>query len=176
MSDESVLLIEVPEAEPLVADWRARYDPVAAHGVPAHITVLFPFIPPELIDEATLEALAATFAEVEPFDFHLAALDQFPGVYYLAPEPAEAFKNLTRAVVARFPEYRPYGGAFGSDSTPHLTVAQIAAPAEFDAMGAELQAACAQALPIRSRAETVLLMHNVTGPWTVNRSFRLGRV
>ena len=39
----SGLIIEVPEAETAVAAWRERLDPQAVLGVPAHITVLFPF-------------------------------------------------------------------------------------------------------------------------------------
>ncbi len=175
MSAESVLLIEVPEAEPLVGAYRARFDPVAAHGVPAHITVLFPFLAPDEIGRAELEGLEALFADADPFDFALESVAEFPGVWYLAPEPAESFRALTRSVVARYPDCPPYGGVHGSVITPHLTVAQSANPVEFATIGAELKAACTAMLPIRSRAQTVLLMHNVAGEWTVRRSFRLGR-
>ena len=175
MSSESVLLIEVPEAEPLVGAYRTRYDPVAAHGVPAHVTVLFPFLAPDEIGRAEIDDLEALFADADPFDFMLAAVAEFPGVWYLAPEPAESFRALTRLVVARYPEFPPYGGVHGSAITPHLTVAQSANPAEFAMIGTEFKAACAATLPIRSRAQTVLLMHNVSGEWTVRRSFRLGR-
>ena len=44
---ESALVILVPEAEPLVRPFRHRFDPSAALGVPAHITLLYPFIAPE---------------------------------------------------------------------------------------------------------------------------------
>jgi 2'-5' RNA ligase len=175
MNAESVLLIEVPEAEPFIGDLRMRYDPVASQGVPAHITVLFPFKAPHLINKEDLEALTQVFADVAPFDFQLVRADKFPGVWYLAPEPATAFKALTRAVVARFPEYPPYGGAHGEDSTPHLTIGHSADPAILAAIGAELAPSCEGALPIRSRAAIVLLMDNADGPWVVRRSFALGR-
>jgi len=189
MNAESVLLIEVPEAEPFIGDLRMRYDPVASQGVPAHITVLFPFKTPHLINKEDLDALTQVFADVAPFDFQLVRADfqlvradTFPGVWYLAPEPATAFKALTRAVVARFPEYPPYGGAHGEDSTPHLTVGHSADPAILAAIGAELAPSCeaalpirSRALPIRSRATIVLLMDNADGPWVVRRSFALGR-
>jgi hypothetical protein len=42
--NESALV--VPEAEPLVKPFRDRYDPSAAAGVPAHITLLYPFKQP----------------------------------------------------------------------------------------------------------------------------------
>ncbi len=173
-ASESVLLIAVPEAEPLVAELRDRYDPVAARGVPAHVTVLFPFKAPEAVTDADLETLDQTFAAFAAFDFELAAVRSFPRVWFLAPEPAGAFKALTRAVQTRFPDYPPYRGAFGDDSVPHLTVAQIADPVEFEAVGSQLKAAAAQVLPRQIRAEEVWLMDNTTGRWTIRRRFTLG--
>ena len=43
---ETALIVEVSEAEEAVHEWRARHDSVAARGVPAHVTVLFPFVAP----------------------------------------------------------------------------------------------------------------------------------
>ena len=40
---ETALIFPIPEAEPYVRDLRDRYDPAAADGVPAHITVLPPY-------------------------------------------------------------------------------------------------------------------------------------
>ena len=62
----SGLIIEVPEAEPAVRWHRERLDANAPLGIPAHITVLFPFMPPEMIDAAArtrLEGLFATSAD-----------------------------------------------------------------------------------------------------------------
>ncbi len=36
--EASALVVEVPLADPVVGAWRARYDPVASHGMPAHVT------------------------------------------------------------------------------------------------------------------------------------------
>lgn len=52
----SGLMIEVPEAEPAVRHHREHFDASTPLGVPAHITVLFPFMPPETIDTAALTA------------------------------------------------------------------------------------------------------------------------
>jgi hypothetical protein len=38
----TALIILVPEAEAFVKEFRDKYDPSAAEGMPAHITVLFP--------------------------------------------------------------------------------------------------------------------------------------
>ena len=42
---ESAVLVPVPEAERAVSRHRARLDGAAARGVPAHVTVLYPFVP-----------------------------------------------------------------------------------------------------------------------------------
>jgi hypothetical protein len=46
---QSAVLVPVPEAERAVSRHRARLDAAAALGVPAHVTVLFPFVPPSEI-------------------------------------------------------------------------------------------------------------------------------
>ncbi|NUP83938.1 MAG: 2'-5' RNA ligase family protein, partial [Nonomuraea sp.] len=119
MITTTALIAVVPEAEPVVGVWRERYDPSAAEGVPAHVTVLYPFLPFELVDTS---ALAELFAAWASFDVEFRGFGHFPGVLYLAPEPAEPFRELTTAVAERWPEAPPYGGAF-PDVVPHLTVA-----------------------------------------------------
>lgn len=63
----SGLIIEVPAAEAAVGDWRRRLDPQALLGAPPHVTVLFPFMPRDEIDAATLEKLRRLLTEVPPF-------------------------------------------------------------------------------------------------------------
>src|SRR6266404_9374121 len=58
---ESSLVVLVPEAEGLVRSFRDLYDPVAAAGMPAHVTILYPFKPPDQIDKADLENLRSYF-------------------------------------------------------------------------------------------------------------------
>ncbi len=58
----TALALQVPEAEELVQEHRMRYEPSAALGVPAHITLLSPFVEPEAIDEEELRAFFAEFA------------------------------------------------------------------------------------------------------------------
>ena len=58
---QSALGVTVPEAEPWVKNLRERYDPTAAVGVPAHITVLFPFISPDLITDSDLARATEAF-------------------------------------------------------------------------------------------------------------------
>jgi hypothetical protein len=61
---ESAVLVPVPEAERVVSPHRSRLDRAAALGVPAHVTVLYPFMPPAAITPSVVEALAAAVASV----------------------------------------------------------------------------------------------------------------
>lgn len=120
----SAFIAPVPEAEPLVAPWRDRLDPSARLGVPAHVTLLFPFHSPELVSEQVREDVLRLVAATPAFDFRLQATGRFPGVLYLAPEPADPFVGLTRALVQRFPDCRPYAGRH-PHIVPHLTVGRV---------------------------------------------------
>jgi hypothetical protein len=68
---QSALIVEVPEAEPAVARHRIRLDGSAPLGVPAHVTVLFPLMPPAMIDPLVLAELERLFAGVSRFRFRL---------------------------------------------------------------------------------------------------------
>ena len=127
---ETAVIVDVPAAEDVVGVHRARWDSSAGWGVPAHVTVLHPFVPPEQVDEAVILALASAVARVPRFTATWRASGWFgEEVLWLAPEPEDAFRALTTAVSQAFPDYPPYGGAF-ADVVPHLTVGDGGTPEE----------------------------------------------
>ena len=54
---ESAIVALISEAENLVEPFRRRYDPSAAAGVPAHVTILYPFKPPHALTDDVIESL-----------------------------------------------------------------------------------------------------------------------
>lgn len=168
---ESALIVPVPEAEALVGAWRERYDDSARTGVPAHLTLLYPFLPPEDVSPADLERLAALFAATPATRYALARVRRFArGVLYLAPEPDEFLRELTERIWKLYPHRPPYGGAF-PDVIPHLTVAQAADGTVLDAVEAEV----AQGLPVPAHATEVwLMLQNDDGRWRAGHRFPLG--
>jgi len=157
VTNESALLVTVPAAEPTVARHRSRLDTSAAVGVPAHITVLYPFLPPDLIDADTHATLARLFASVPGFRFTLDQTRWFPDpVLWLGPSDPAPFSALTGLVVAAFPSCPPYGGLV-AEVIPHLTIGDHAARADLEAAEAEVR----PHLPIEAEAASVTLM---TGP------------
>jgi 2'-5' RNA ligase len=168
---QSALGIPVPEAEPWVKDLRERYDPTAAVGVPAHITVLFPFISPDLLTDSDLARAAEIFRRFRSFEFRLEQVARFPESLYLVPEPDEPFISLTEATVREFPEYPPYGGKF-TEIIPHLTVANRSA--ELSAIAeTELLRIMKDLGPIHAVCNVVELYENSSGYWRWKQSFPL---
>jgi hypothetical protein len=53
---ESAFIIDVPEAESIASTVRAQLGSSSDPGIPAHITVLYPFMPPELITADVVQA------------------------------------------------------------------------------------------------------------------------
>src|SRR6267143_2073478 len=173
-SSESALVVLVPEAEAVVKPFRDQYDPSAAAGMPAHITLLYPFKVPDEVDQMTLDRLRDCFACFEPIPFSLGTLQRFPdAVLYLAPEPDESFRQLTVSIWNLFPETPPYGGKW-PDIIPHLSVAQLANEQQLTAIATDFAKASQDELPIHATASKVALMENRSGRWKVRVMFRLG--
>ena len=164
--DESALVIPALDLIPLVEEFRRRYDPSSRAGVPPHITLLGPFLDPELLTDRLFRTLDQLLAATEAFGYSLAAVRQFPsGVLYLAPEPSEPFSSLIRLLSRHF-DVEPYGGAF-QEIVPHLTVAQTATEAERGAIASVLH----RSLPIFLKAsEAWLMVGHTERTWTTIRS------
>lgn len=169
----SAFVIRVPEAEACVGTLRRRFDASFKLGVPAHITVLAPFMPPECITDAVLERAQAALATVAAFSFELVEVRRFPTTAYLAPEPAEPFVSLTESLVRSFPAYPPFGGEFET-VIPHLTVAH-GSETEAEAAALELTAIMRANGRIVSRCASVVLLENSTGLWKQMHVFGLPR-
>ncbi|MGW2747838.1 2'-5' RNA ligase family protein [Streptomyces sp. NPDC001450] len=165
---QSGLIVKVPEAEPAVRVWRERLDPSAGAGVPAHVTVLFPFLDASRIDESACAAIGEVLGRHQSFEVRFERCGRFPGVLYLAPEPDTRFRRLTESVVERWPENPPFGGQF-ADVVPHLTVAQGQDEAVLEKAAADVLGA----LPVVARVSSVdLLVHDGTR-WQQRASFPL---
>ena len=170
---ESCLVVLVPEAEALVKPCRDKHDPSAAAGMPAHVTLLYPFLAPNRITAAVLDELRFCLTRFPAFGFTFGDIGRFPGVFYLAPEPDDPFRALTMAIWNRYPETPPYGGRH-ADIIPHLSVAQLDDEGQLDLVAEAFRQEAAGQLPIRGRASEVALMENVTGSWQTHSTFFLG--
>jgi 2'-5' RNA ligase len=153
-----IVPVHVPVA---VNRLRDRMDPSAAQGVPAHVTLIYPFMPAEMLNDAVRRRVEQILAREPAFPFTLGEVRRWPNVVYLVPDPAEPFRRLTGALAEEFPEYPPYEGVH-PDVVPHLTVAQDVP----DDYYAAAEHALPGLLPIRDVArEAWLIGHTPDQPW-----------
>jgi 2'-5' RNA ligase len=153
-----IVPVEVPIA---VRRLRDRFDPSATDGVPAHVTLLYPFMPPDALTDEVRAEIAQLVAAQPAFPFALRRVERWPDVVWLAPEPAAPFRDLVERLAAAFPDYPPYGGAHEA-IVPHVTIAQDPRPGYLEAAEHALPAL----LPIRDVAREAWLIAHVPGqPW-----------
>ena len=162
----------MPRSPPL-GSRHARHalDVNARGGVPAHVTVLYPFLPPDRIDGSVLGHLTALFATIPAFDIALTRTSWFgEDVLWLAPDDPAPLLALTELVHGAYPEHPPFGGLF-DEVVPHLTVGHGAQRAEMLRAEADVR----RHLPIRAAARAVTLMtqDQPDGAWTTAARFPL---
>lgn len=162
----------IPAAGPVVDEWRARLDPTAAWGIPAHVTVLFPFLPPDELGTQVESELETIFSAVDAFDASFRRVKWFAEqVLWLAPEPDQPVRELTKRVTSRWDHLVPYEGNFPYDD-PHLTVGQRS-PVD---LLREAAHALESDLPIDTVVDEVWLMtgERAEATWRREAAFRLG--
>jgi 2'-5' RNA ligase len=170
---KSAVIVPVPETDQLVTWHRRALNSAAGPSVPAHVTVLYPFVPPSRISAGTIAGVAAALAGMSAFDCVFSQVKWFDDeVVWLEPRPDEHFRALTEAVCKRFPDHPPYAGEH-PDTVPHLTVvdSRIGDPDSKRKAAATISAV----LPIRARIDRVRLVagDDQNGPWRTITEFTL---
>jgi 2'-5' RNA ligase len=172
---ETALLVLVPTADAVVAGYRERYDPAARVGVPAHVTIAYPFAPLEHLSPNDLATVHAIAAGVACFDLRLSETAWFgTDLLYLRPDDPEPLDRLVCEVGAAFPDHPIYGGVH-ENVVAHVTVAQGADRAELAAVEERL----APHLPLQQRVSAVELWEGPPpasghGRWHSVHRFPLG--
>lgn len=170
---ESAIIIRVPEVEHIVRPHRRTLDPSAKWGVPAHVTLLYPFLHPSAIDADVLGRLVEVVARHREFDVQFLQTGWFGDeVLWLSPEPDLTFRRLAKALAIAFPETPPYGGAI-LDPTPHLTIAD---GASFHDMRLA-ESVVTKQLPVRASFSSVSVMVGApkTNSWVAIADIALGK-
>ncbi|RHA38820.1 2'-5' RNA ligase family protein [Cellulomonas rhizosphaerae] len=170
----TAVIVAVAAAEAVVGRHREELDRSAGWGIPAHVTVLYPFLAPDALTTEAVATLAAAIGSVPAFDATFAATAWFGSdILWLAPEPDEPFRHLVDAVWRAFPQCPPYGGVH-DDVVPHLTVADRALATGGQMAAAE--AAVRSGLPIHQRVDHALLVAGTSAPrsWRTVKRLPLG--
>jgi 2'-5' RNA ligase len=170
-SGSTAIVVLTREADPITAEVYRRYANAGREGMTPHITLLIPFVPARRLDPDVNARLRRVLQEFPPFNYTLERFEQFPGVLFLAPEPAKPFVELTVALTSAFPACSPYDGVHDT-IVPHGTVAQSDDPALLDQIAAQIS----PSLPIACRAdEATLVERDADLRWRPRAVLPLGR-
>lgn len=167
-----IVPIRLPSA---LADIRLRETADGPAGVPGHVTLLYPFMPPGSIDARVLATVARVFAAARVLDVRFMEVRRWEpsggapeGVVWLDPEPAAPFEELIAALSKAFPDFPPYGGMHDT-VIPHVSLASIDRRHQ-DGVEAEAR----RWLPFRRRVgAAALIVEGADGRWRTRRRFPL---
>ncbi len=168
---ETALICSIPEIEAYIARFRERYDPSARRNVPAHVTVLYPFMPPAEVTGEVITRLREIVRAVPSFSYRMVKTRRFPVALYLEPEPDAPFSALTNGIFAAYPDYPPFEGKFDT-VVPHVTVAH-----GDEELLCSIEIELRIALPaagVIARCGEVMLIENSSGRWQTMETLPLG--
>jgi 2'-5' RNA ligase len=170
----TALLVQVP-VEEAVEDFRRRHlAATVARGLPAHITVLFPFAAVASMDAALRRRVVEHFAAIPAFAAELTRVGRFDAHVWLAPEPHDRFTALLTETYARLPEFPPYSDAF-AEPVPHLTIAEVGSGESVEHVAEQAERELEGGLPFRFTVDRVGLFEELAdGKWRHSDSFELG--
>jgi 2'-5' RNA ligase superfamily len=123
-------------------DWSARV------GVPAHITILGPFLPPEEITKNVLERMRTVFADARPIPVVLGEFHLLGTTACLMPQSVGPFVRLSRELEAISQRRTQVAGKY------HLTVARESNTNDLERLRVHLE----PLLPLRGRITEAILL------------------
>jgi 2'-5' RNA ligase len=168
---ETAIVVVLDDARPQLEPVRAEFHAAAvANGIPLHVTLLYPFAPPNQVDEA---ALADFFAQFGAFTLTLTRLATWPRVVYAVPEPREALLAIMHALFGKYPEYPPYEGEI-SEPEPHATLSELEQGESLDETAAGIRAKAEPLFPLTCEIRDVALLEEYEPEqWRERRRFPL---
>ena len=134
-----------------------------ADRMPAHVTLIYPFVDDADLADDEFRRLHGVLAAFAPFDVTFATFARFDGQppgLYLEPEPAGPFFAMIAALAEEFPAFPPFGGVHET-VIPHLTLGYTEDAKTLRAVEADV----GRHLPVRARVDEVAVMEHGADGW-----------
>lgn len=119
MESAVIVRVTLPDA---LDRLRLRCVQHAALRVPAHVTLLYPFVEAAALSTEIRRTIGSIASGHASFSFGLSGPFQWPDTVYAAVDPEEPFLAIHRELAAAFPGYPIYGRP-GFELIPHVTIA-----------------------------------------------------
>ncbi len=162
------LVIPVPAADALLASVGARYPGTVRDGVPAHVSLLYPFVVAAELDDRITAVCNELVIDQVPIPVDFGECYRRGGFVALRPDPSDGLMELMSKARRRWPAVVPYGGVYG-DVEPHLTVAMRCS--EQTAMRIEQEVTAELPICAELREAWLLVFE---GQWTLRGRFEFG--
>ncbi|MFF4319187.1 2'-5' RNA ligase family protein [Streptomyces sp. NPDC001568] len=154
----TAIVIELPPADALLQVAVGVRASLVRPGLPAHVTVMYPFVPVADLGDDTEREFHRLTGSIPAVDLLLRELVAEPG--FVAVEAAELAPTVATFRNA-WPDLRPYGGRYGESPTAHLTVALGCDEAEARRVSDRVR----ELLPLPARAEAAHLVALTDRGW-----------
>jgi hypothetical protein len=162
---QTAVVVPVPAADLLLREVASTHPQAVRKGVAAHVSLLYPFLDASHVDEEVLGWLRDFTARTRPVAVEFLEVSPSPGWVHL---PVPALRPLVAGIRARWPQVIPYGGRFGTDPCPHVTLA-MGLPAED---GTEVAERVRRFLPLTASADRMWTAAYDDG-WSMVEAFPL---
>ena len=167
-----LIVVQVPEVEPLVAALRVRFDPSARRGLGAHITLLHSNLPSDRIDPTLVEQIAAVASAIAPFDYGITRVAPLPR----HPVPRGRTGRAVRAAERTAARGPGHGRAPSNPAGSHsFRTSRWSGKAPLDDrdVEAELTGLLERHAPISCLCRQIVLLENSSGLWRPVQEFAL---
>jgi 2'-5' RNA ligase len=160
-----VLVVDLP---PALEALRLRSIEDAAAGVPAHVTLLYPFAEEAQLDDSVLGVVGRIAARHPVLRLRLTEGRRFPDTLYASVEPDAPVRALQAQLADAFPTLPLYGDAF--EFVPHVSIVEGPRVTEPGALDDPAWAT----LPVEQVVDGIDLITGRDGRWATRRRFPLG--
>jgi 2'-5' RNA ligase len=141
---------------------RRRHVADAADGIPAHVTLLYPFIAPHALDRGVRATIASIARRHAAFDYVLGGPARWPDTIYAAIDPVQPFLAIHRELSRAYPDYPVYSRPAPFELIPHVTIAEGASAVDPSVMTEPAWSS----LPARRRARALeVIASDGRGRW-----------
>ncbi|MFF2847967.1 2'-5' RNA ligase family protein [Streptomyces sp. NPDC058001] len=156
----TAVVITLAEADVLLDAARQVNGSLVRPGLPAHVTLRYPFLPAAELSAATDRAVRDFAAATPAREVDLTEVTTAPGFVAVG---APALQPVADAFGERWPGIAPYGGRFGPRPPVHVTVAIGATEEE----SADVVARLRPLLPVTGRADALRLAVLTDRGWRI---------
>jgi hypothetical protein len=160
------VVIPVPGADLLLARAATRSDGVR-QGVPAHVSLLYPFVPVAELHDNALSELGEVFERQAAVDVEFDRCHRRDNFVFLQPTPLQPVMDLADELRQRWPDVLPYDGLYGHQVEPHLTITLGADASQATAV----EPLVVTELPLAATLQEAWLVAARDGQWTLRERF-----